>query len=83
MNWIFIPAYIALRFHDRTIIPSASPSASPSVSPTVKTCQDGRLNGGETDVDCGGECLLETPNTCGPGFDAPCTCAVRSGCRPS
>lgn len=42
------------------------------------TCFDGKLNGNETETDCGGDCTLKcdtTPTTPPPPFNNPCSSA--------
>lgn len=51
--------------------PTKTPSTSPSVAPTAAGCNDGLLNGDETDVDCGGSC---------PGCTLGEACSVTSDC---
>jgi len=55
-----------------TIRATSTPTTSPTVSPTAGTCTDARLNGAETDVDCGGaDC---------PGCSAGRTCSTNDDC---
>jgi len=52
--------------------PTLAPTAVPSSTPTTTACSDGKINGEETDIDCGG-------SQCGP-CDLGSKCLVSADC---